>query len=110
MIDDDGNIYLAGRGDNGSTSEDDVQAVSFDDNGAFRWARRYDGVGHWHDEGQALILDGLGNLRTRLEETALAMESPLLGHRDRQRRKVVRTCAQHTRIPWSPTFRSKQRS
>jgi len=60
-IDSSGNVYITGFS-YGSETENDYATVKYDQNGEEQWVTRYNGSENSHDKGNALVIDGAGNV------------------------------------------------
>lgn len=59
---DDGNIYVAGESNGGSTPGLDAFVVSLNNLGSERWVYRYNGSGNSSDEANSIVYGGDGNI------------------------------------------------
>jgi hypothetical protein len=60
-VDSIGNVYVTGRSQGGSSS-DDYATIKYDTNGVKKWVRTYNGPGNGHDCASAIAVDGTGNV------------------------------------------------
>ncbi|MGH7451285.1 MAG: SBBP repeat-containing protein, partial [bacterium] len=60
-VDGAGNIYVTGSSV-GSNGLRDYVTIKYNSAGAQQWSRRYNGAGNHHDEANALVVDGNGNV------------------------------------------------
>lgn len=61
-VDGSGNVYVAGRSEGGSATNEDIVVVKYDINGNQLWAQRYDGTAHNIDRATSLDVDAQGNV------------------------------------------------
>jgi uncharacterized delta-60 repeat protein len=61
-IDDEGNVYVAGRSHGGSSDEDYLVIKYGGANGGVKWMKRYDGTASDWDGARAIVVDGDGNV------------------------------------------------
>jgi uncharacterized delta-60 repeat protein len=65
VLDNFGNIYVAGRSDSNpqdTTDNDDVLVIKYDSNGQRLWVYRWDGTNHKRDQAVKIILDNNGDI------------------------------------------------
>lgn len=64
VINSNGDIVLTGQSDRDPTNigNDDYLTVSYNSNGTFLWAKRYNGIGNAIDRATGIVADGLGNI------------------------------------------------
>jgi hypothetical protein len=60
-IDSQANIYITGFG-TGILTKEDIVTIKYDSSGHQKWLARYDGLGHFDDRGQDIIVDRNGNV------------------------------------------------
>ena len=61
VIDNSGNVYVAGDSEGSGTGSDYV-TIKYDSAGQQQWVARYDGPAHDFDEADAIVLDQAGNV------------------------------------------------
>ncbi len=60
-LDNEGNIYVTGESWGGATNRD-YATIKYDPSGLQHWVARYNGPGNQHDDANALVVDGIGNV------------------------------------------------
>jgi uncharacterized delta-60 repeat protein len=61
-IDNSENIYLTGFSENTLGSDTDIVTTKYNSAGVQQWVKRYDGPAHGNDKGEAVAVDGNGNV------------------------------------------------
>lgn len=61
-VDGSGNVYVAGRSEGGSATNEDMIIVKYDNSGTQIWAQRYDGTAHNVDRASSIDVDAQGNV------------------------------------------------
>jgi hypothetical protein len=61
-IDNNENVYITGYSENVSGSDTDIVTIKYNSSGVQQWAKRYDGIAHGNDKGNAVTVDASGNV------------------------------------------------
>jgi len=61
-LDGSGNVYVTGMSDATGTENYDYATIKYNSDGDTAWVRRYNGPGNDYDRGQAIAVDGFGNV------------------------------------------------
>lgn len=57
-----GNVYVTGRSVGAGTDAEDMLTIKYTNGGTEKWTARYNGTTNGYDEGNALAIDGAGNI------------------------------------------------